>query len=108
MSRVLLPKLKKKSRKLYLCSFKPKQNLIGKTVYVKRCHAKAHFTEDGKCVCSLVGKSVKIVNEQIYSNGYISFEAIVNNRSFFLERGEFLPLKQLALLKTKDVSLVSE
>ncbi len=106
MSNVPLLKHDKHPKKLHLCSYNPRLSLVGKTVYIKRCNAKTHFTEDGKCICCLVGKSVKIVSEKIYYNGYTSFEVIKDGRSFFLEIGEFLQMKQLSLLKTSSVAVV--
>ncbi len=107
MSKALLPANIASFKKPRLCASNSNISLIGKTVYIKRCNAKTHFTEDGKCICHLVKQSLKIANEHIHYDGSVSFEIIVNGRSFFLERGEFLQLRQLQLFLKGNISLVS-
>jgi hypothetical protein len=107
MSKVLLLKKSDIPQKPYLCAYNPNMSLIGKTVNIRRCNARTHYTEDGKCICHLLGQFVKIVSERIHYDGSRSFEIIINGRSFFLERGEFLQIMQLTLLNAKGVAIIS-
>ena len=105
MSSALLRRIEhqlKAVEKPRLCALNPSISLIGKLVYVTKCHARVHGVDDGSCVCKLINEP-QIIWE-VRDNGI--HVTRFNDKNYYLRRGEFLPKAQYALKLNNKVKLV--